>query len=157
LITDFYAIDNTVPTIKMIGPDHVNIKTSEGVDLTMDVEVNYRLVQGPDVIRDRIIPECGLGQMLEVQSRRDRSRQPPVRRIVDAYQVKWVRDYSRTVIRYVFGELDASGFYAAALRDQKAREAETELNRLLRPHGIEITKVIPDEAPCWSRSRSPRT
>ena len=140
-LSDFYTLDNTTQTIQMVGTDQVNIKTAQGADVGMDVEVNYRLVQDPAVIREQVIPECGLSDRLEVQGRRDGS----IAQRVDAYKVKWIRDYSRTVIRYTFGELQARDFYSAVLRDEKARESEAELNRLLLPHGIEVTNVVPDE------------
>ena len=113
LLTDFYVLDNTTQTIKMVGQDQINIKTAEGADVRMDVEVNYRLVQDPAVIADRIIPECSLGSRREYQTdRADRSRMYAQR--VDAYKVKWIRDYCRTVIRYTFGELHAAEFYIAS-------------------------------------------
>jgi len=62
----------------------------------------------------------------------------------EAWQAKWIRDYSRAVIRYVFGSLETETFYDAAKREEKARESERELNKLLNPHGIRVTKVIPD-------------
>lgn len=144
LLTDFYVLDNTTQTIRMAGQDQINIKTAEGADVRMDVEVNYRLVQDPTVIEQRVIPECGLGTRREYQSGRDdRSRMQSER--VDSYKVKWIRDYCRTVIRYTFGELRAGDFYVAARRDEKARESEAELNRLLNPHGLHVVKVVPDE------------
>jgi hypothetical protein len=145
LINDFYTLDNTVQTVRLVGPDQVNIKTAGGADVNMDVEVNYRLVQDPVVIRDAVIPECGLEHRTEMQGRRDRGQSRVVSARVDAYKVKWVRDYSRTIVRYVFGELEASAFYVAARRDAQARASEAELNELLRPHGIEVLKVVPDE------------
>ena len=145
LISDFYTLDNTVQTVQMVGPDRVNIKTAGGADVEMDVEVNYRLVQDPVTIQDKVIPECGLREQRQAQGRRDRGQETMIVQRVDAYKVKWVRDYSRTIIRYVFGELNAGEFYRASLRDEKARASEAELNELLRPHGIEVLKVVPDK------------
>jgi uncharacterized membrane protein YqiK len=62
----------------------------------------------------------------------------------EAYERKWVRDFARSVVREVFGELETGEFYNAQLRDSKARETEVRLNELLRPHGLEVTKVVPD-------------
>lgn len=145
LLTDFYVLDNTTQTIRMIGQDQLKIKTAEGADVTMDVEVNYRLVQDPDVIREQIVNECGLGTRTEYQSGQGADRGNFYATRVDAFKVKWIRDYCRTVIRYTFGELKAGDFYSATRRNDKARQSETELNRLLAPHGLEVTKVVPDE------------
>lgn len=142
LLTDFYVLDNSVQTIKMTAAhdDAVRIKTDDGSDVTMDVDVNYRLVQDPQVLVDRVIPETGLARLAAV-SGGDRRRGLEM---VDAYRAKWVRDYARSVIRYVFGELDTKTFYNATERNQKTLQAQEELNRLLQPHGIEIQQVVPD-------------
>lgn len=144
LLSDFYLLDNTTQTIRMVGQDQLSIKTAEGADVTMDVEVNYRLVQDPEIIRERIVKECGLGTRTEYRNSGDRESGYYAAR-VDAFKVKWIRDYCRTVIRYTFGELKAGDFYIAVRRNEMARASEAELNRLLRPHGLEVTKVVPDE------------
>lgn len=135
LVTDTYVIDNSIHTIRMVRDqqDEVRIKTDDGSDVTMDVEVNYRLVQDAEVIKNAVVPESG---MTKVRIGRDS---------VDAYQAKWVRDYARSVVRYKFGELETGGFYDAAKREAKAHESALELNRLLRPHGIEVRDVVPDK------------
>jgi hypothetical protein len=145
LITDFYLLDNTVQTIRMVDREGVNIKTVDGADVTLDVELNYRLLQDPTVLRKTVIPECGLAAVsadrLEVDSR---SRRRIVTERGDAYKAKWVRDYARAIIRYKFGELKTDRFYDATERDNKARESIVELNRMLNPHGLEVRQVIPD-------------
>lgn len=139
LITDAYTLDNSIQTIRMVRDtgDEVRIKTDDGSDVTMDVEVNYRLVQDATLIRDRVVPESGLSQIMVRDER--------ARELVDAYKAKWVRDYARSVVRYVFGELETGAFYDAARRDARARTAVEELNRLLNPHGIEVREVVPDK------------
>lgn len=145
LYTDFYKIDNTVQTLRMADvegqKEDLNIKTKDGSDVSLDVALNYRLTQDPEVIKNVVISECGLEPMgfARVAVGRGFEHQP-----LDSYKVKWVRDYARSVVRYKFGELKTDEFYTSSERDKKAREAEVELNVLLRPHGIEIMNVVPD-------------
>ena len=128
LYNDFYVIDNTVQSLRLADAggrkEGLDIKTRDGSDVSLDVALNYRLMQDPEIIRTRVIPECGL--------------EP------DGYKVTWIRDYARAVVRYKFGELKTDEFYTSSGRDKKAKEAEDELNALLRPHGIEILNVVPD-------------
>jgi len=134
-ITDFYVLDNTEQSYPMDsdagGGDAVNIKTRDGADVELDVVINYRLVADPKLIRERIVPECGLERIETAQGE------------VDAYKRKWIRDYARSVIRYQFGELTPNSFYIATERDEKRRQSLTELNTLLNPHGIEVSLVAP--------------
>ncbi len=135
LYTDFYLLDNSTQTLRMAGDqgrgDQVNVKTDDGSDVSLDVELNYRLVQAPEVIRDVVVSESGL---LIRQGREE----------VERYKLKWVRDYARSVVRYKFGELNTSEFYESDKRDTKARESEAELDRLLMPHGIDVVRVVPE-------------
>jgi regulator of protease activity HflC (stomatin/prohibitin superfamily) len=140
LMTDFYTLDNTVQAYTMVDDDSVNVKTEDGSDVRLDILINYRLVQDARVIADAVVPEAGLGQVaIDTGSGRRSSYE-----YVDAYKAKWIRDYARSICRYIFGELQTDAFYQSDLRDQKARDCETELNMLLRPHGIEVVKVVPD-------------
>ncbi len=131
-ITDFYKLDNTEQSYRMEGErgtprDSVRIKTKDGADVSLNVAINYRLVQDSTVIRDSVVPECGLHKLDEI----------------DSYKLKWIRDFARSVARYKFGELTPKRFYLADERNAKAREASDELNRLLNPHGIDVTLVVP--------------
>ncbi len=146
--TDLHTIDKTIHTLQMRGPGgEVKIKTVEGADVALDVEVNFRLLLDENAIKTKVIPESGVGKLREslvsLDSRGRRRRTTTV--AVDAYRQKWIRDYSRSVVRYVFGSLETEEFYKSQARDDKARECEVELNRLLRPHGLEVLKVVPDE------------
>jgi hypothetical protein len=146
LITDFWAIDNSLQTIKMVDNEGVNIKTVDGADVTLDVEINYRLLQDPVVLRDKVVPECGIGTVrVEVGTIDARGRRIARIENVEAYKAKWMRDFARSIIRYKFGELKTDHVYDASARAQKATEAVAEFNRLLNPHGIEISQVIPDK------------
>ncbi|MEZ5963870.1 MAG: SPFH domain-containing protein [Planctomycetota bacterium] len=146
LITDFWAIDNSLQTIKMVETEGVNIKTVDGADVTLDVEINYRLLQDPVVLRDRVVPECGIGKVtITVGSVDARGRALSRSEVVEAYKAKWMRDFARSIIRYKFGELKTDHFYDASERAQKALESVAEFNRLLNEHGIEVSQVIPDK------------
>lgn len=137
-ISSFFTLDGTEQNYVMSNheqgsqPDAVRVKTADGADVTLDVAVSYRLAQDPEIIRSRVIPECGL---------EDRPSGREYR--IDAWKATWVRDYARTVIRYKFGELTPNTFYSSQQREDKAREAQEELNRKLNPHGIEVTLVRP--------------
>ncbi|MCC6671270.1 MAG: SPFH domain-containing protein [Planctomycetes bacterium] len=147
LVTDFYTLDNTRQILRMAGDndsDDVDIKTRDGSDVSLEVEIAYRLQQDEATIRTRLLPEVGLAQEPALVQRGP-SRRDTVVEEVDAYKARWVRDYARAVIRYVFGELRTDEFYEATARDGKAKEAEQELNRLLQPHGIQVLSVVPDK------------
>ena len=141
LWTDFYSIKKTEQTIEMVDDDAVRVKAKDGSDVSLDVRINYRLTPTATIIASAVIPECGADK---VTPRRVSRRQRPVP--IDAYRVKWIREYSRSVIRHVFGELGAEQFYDAAARAKKARQSEDELNEMLKEkHGIEIRLVVPDK------------
>ena len=156
LYTDLHTIDKTLHTLKMRSEtgDDVRLKTSDGSDVNLDVEVNYRLLLDENTLRTKVIPESGIDRFRitrtvprNTRGRRGRGRSGSSRtsELLEAYQAKWIRDYSRSVVRYVFGTLTTEEFYEASKRTDKARESERELNRLLRPHGLEVTKVVPDK------------
>ncbi len=141
LWTDFYPIKKTEQTIRMEGDDAVRIKTKDGSDVQLDVYINYRLTNSAAVIRNAVIPECGADK---VTPRRTSRRVTPQR--MDAYRVKWIREYSRSIIRHVFGEMATDDFYDAEERAKKGRQATAELNATLKEkHGIETTLVVPDK------------
>lgn len=142
LYEDFYQIEKTQKTLQMRseGNEDVRIKTRDGADVRLDVEVNYRLLLEEAVIRDRVIPESGIDKIADGRRSGNRSMDA-----LEAYQHKWIRDYSRSIVRYIFGQLSTEEFYESSKRTEKARESEKELNRLLHPHGIEVLKVVPDK------------
>lgn len=130
LLNSFYLFDLTVQRLEMTanpsrgdreGQDDLRIKTVDGSDVYLDLTINYQ-------IRRDMIEEVVATSGLE-----------------DAYKYKWVRDYSRSVGRTVFGEMTTEEFYDASVRNQKEHKASEELNTLLRPYGIEITKVIAEK------------
>lgn len=130
LLNSFYLLDLTVQRLEMTadprrgdrqGQDDLRIKTVDGSDVFLDLTINY-------VIRRDMIAEIVATSGLE-----------------DAYKYKWLRDYSRSVCRNVFGEMTTEEFYDASVRNQKAQKGKEELNALLRPYGIEVTGVIAEK------------
>ncbi len=144
-LTSFYVLDNVEQSYEMSAAsgrnDPVRVKTRDGADVSLDVTINYQLTSDIEIIKNEIIPECGLGT--EPTTVISQGRRQIIE--MDAYKVKWIRDYSRSVIRYKFGELIPKEFYDGAQREAKARESQEELNDLLNDHGIEVTQVVPGE------------
>lgn len=130
LLNTFHLLDMTVQRLEMVaqsnrgqrsGRDDLRIKTVDGSDVFLDLTINYQLRR--DMVEE-VVTTSGLE---------------------DAYKYKWVRDYSRSVCRAVFGEMTTEEFYDASVRNQKAQLAMIELNELLKPYGIEISSVIAEK------------
>lgn len=149
LTTDVHKIDKTVKTIVMRESDGqaLQIKTRDGSNVTLDVEINYAIVPTEKSVKDRLITESGVGKLPVRTTTRDRRGRVTSRisGYEEAYQSKWIREYSRAVIRYIFGELSTKDFYNASMRDAKTRKAKEELDLLLRQHGLQVIKVVPDK------------
>ncbi len=130
LISSFYLVDTADQRLEMTADpqrgdrrqqDDLRIKTIDGSDVFVDLTINY------GVSRDKVdvvALTSGLG---------------------DAYKLKWVRDYSRSICRTVFGQMTTEEFYDASIREEKANRAKDELNEKLNPFGIEVRKVIPEK------------
>ena len=130
LLNSFHLLDMTVQRLEMVsesgrgqrsGRDDLRIKTVDGSDVFLDLTINYQLRR--DMV-ETVVTTSGLE---------------------DAYKYKWVRDYSRSVCRNVFGEMTTEEFYDASVRNVKAQKAMDELNQLLKPYGIEISSVIAEK------------
>lgn len=144
IYTDFYTLKKTERTIKMNKShnDEVRIKTGDGSDIELDVDINYRLIADLTSIRS-IVDECGIAKVIPYKSTSGRRRTAD--ELVDAYHEKWIRDYSRSITRHVFGELSPKEFYDSGRRDAQAQKSLDELNMELEPHGIHVTQVVPGE------------
>lgn len=130
LVSSFYLVDTADQRLEMTADpqrgdrrqqDDLRIKTVDGSDVYVDLTINY------SVRRDQVnvvAATSGLG---------------------DAYKLKWVRDYSRSICRSVFGEMTTEEFYDASIREEIANKAKIELNSRLNPFGIEVLKVIPEK------------
>ena len=130
LLNSFHLLDMTVQRLEMVADpnrgersnrDDLRIKTVDGSDVFLDLTINYQLRR--DMVKETVTTS-GLG---------------------DAYKYKWVRDYSRSVCRAVFGEMTTEEFYDASVRNQKAQMAMEELNKLLKSYGIDVSSVIAEK------------
>jgi len=130
LLNSFHLLDMTVQRLEMVADpnrgersnrDDLRIKTVDGSDVFLDLTINYQLRR--DMVEE-VVTTSGLG---------------------DAYKYKWVRDYSRSVCRAVFGEMTTEEFYDASVRNQKAQTAMEELNKRLKLYGIEVSSIIAEK------------
>lgn len=94
----------------------INIQTSEGYRVTVDVTVAYRVVDPY-----KVVTTVGPGPL---------------------YESALVRPRADQVLRQKLGELNAEQFYAGPLRRQKAWEARDLLASELAPSGIEVWGVM---------------
>ncbi|MDP4693623.1 MAG: SPFH domain-containing protein, partial [Opitutales bacterium] len=93
----------------------------DGSDVFLDLTINYQLDRA---MVEAVVTTSGLE---------------------DAYKYKWVRDYSRSVCRSVFGEMTTEEFYDASIRNDKAEKARLELNKLLQDYGLVVSSVIAEK------------
>jgi regulator of protease activity HflC (stomatin/prohibitin superfamily) len=122
--------------------DAVRVKTGDGSDIELDVDINYRIKADQQSI-EAIVRECGLDKVVPYGAAT--SRRGSNEDLIDAYHERWVRDYSRSITRHVFGELTPMQFYDAGMRDSQAQKALLELNQMLDSHGLLVTQVVPGE------------
>lgn len=94
----------------------INIQTSEGYRVVVDVTVTYRIVDPY-----KVLTTVGPGTL---------------------YESSLVRPRADPVLRQKLGELDAEQFYEGSLRRQKALEARELLNKELEPAGIQVWNVM---------------
>ncbi len=94
----------------------INIQTSEGYRVRVDVSVMYRIVDP-----FKLISAVGPGP---------------------AYETALIRPRSDTVLRQTLGQLDAEQFYQGAYRREKAEEARDILNEGLQSEGIQVWGVM---------------
>jgi regulator of protease activity HflC (stomatin/prohibitin superfamily) len=71
LISDLHTINKTLRTMRMnkSDGDHVRIKTRDGSDVEMDVEVNYRLLLDEKTIREAVLAESGVKSTMNLRQR----------------------------------------------------------------------------------------
>lgn len=94
----------------------INIQTSEGYRVVVDVTVAYRIVDPY-----KVLTQVGPGAL---------------------YESSLVRPRADPVLRQKLGELDAEQFYEGSLRRQKAIEARDLLSKELEPSGIQVWNVM---------------
>lgn len=93
------------------------VKAIDGSDVSLDMTIHYRIMPG---MADFIIQDSGFR---------------------DAFKEKWLYDYGRAICRYNLGELTVDDFPFASKRAEKANQAKEELNKHLKPHGVEVLAV----------------
>jgi regulator of protease activity HflC (stomatin/prohibitin superfamily) len=109
--------DNTLQaSADAIYAPSINIQTSEGYRVVVDVSVAYRIVDPY-----KLITTVGPG---------------------DLYETALIRPRSDQVLRQKLGELNAEQFYAGALRREKAYEAKELLEKELAPAGLQVWSVM---------------
>ena len=94
----------------------INIQTSEGYRVVVDITVAYRIVDPY-----KVVTTVGPGTL---------------------YETSLVRPRSDQVLRQKLGELNAEQFYSGPLRRQKAYEARVLLEQELPPAGIQVWNVM---------------
>ena len=119
----FHVLDKTVQQVEMSqdNDDELKIKTVDGSNVQLDLNVMYSIMLEPDSIRN-LLKDSGVGE---------------------SYKRKWIRDYGRSICRGAFGELTTEEFYDPAKRQEKALKAMDELNELLNPHSLTVIQVNP--------------
>ena len=125
----FYRIDRRVQSLSMTeqggggfdAGDAVKIKTADGSNVSLDIQVNYRLIpeRAAEVLRTAG-PAMGFGQL-------------------------WVRSAVRAMSAREFGKLTTEQIYDATLRNERAQAALVSLNDELAERGIEIVGVVPQD------------
>ncbi len=94
----------------------INIQTSEGYRVVVDVTVAYRIVDPY-----KVLTKVGPGRL---------------------YETSLVRPRADPVLRQKLGSLDAEQFYEGVLRRQKALEARDQLEADLADSGIQVWSVM---------------
>ncbi|NQU44556.1 hypothetical protein HQ520_14795, partial [bacterium] len=132
LLSTFHVLDRTVQRLEMTatpdrgdrrGADDVRVKTIDGSDVFLDLTINYRMLIDPESVK-KVLLTSGSG---------------------NAYKAKWVRDYSRSICRTVFGELTTEQFYDSAELNMKKLQAKDEINENLKPFGLEVMEVVAEK------------
>ena len=126
-IQEMHTFDSKLQTMTMVysarkGEKHRDdllFKTIDGNDISLDVEIQYRL-----------IPEKA-GHILEAVARND-----------EELRYNIVRSVSRSIPRDIYGELKTEEFYIAENRDKKTNKVLEKLNEILNPMGIIIETVL---------------
>ncbi|WP_372368379.1 SPFH domain-containing protein [Candidatus Uabimicrobium sp. HlEnr_7] len=116
-MTKVYKLDKTQQPIRMQGHDGVQIKTNDGSNVTMNVEVQYQVI--PAEVQ-KIIKIIGRG---------------------DRYKQGLVRAYTRSIIRDTLGTLSVTEIANPSNRDGKLDESKTKMNESLVKYGITVSLI----------------
>jgi len=97
--------------------DDLKVKTVDGSDVYVDLQVDYEIIAAK---ADTVVRTSGPG---------------------NAFMVKWVRDYVRSISRNSLGELTTEEFYDSSKRNSKVNKAKNEVNDKIREFGLRITDI----------------
>jgi len=124
-VFSFYLLDRQVQTLIMSDAggagfganDAVKIKTLDGSNVSIDLQVTYRLLptKANEILRD-----AGLG---------------------NAFGTLWVRSSVRAAALAEFGKLSTEAIYDASKQAEQSHAIVSGLNKTLNPRGIEIVSV----------------
>ena len=122
-IRDFYRFDTKVQNLEMRaankGRDDLQLKTTDGNDISMDVTVVWQ-----------VDPQRAPKLLAEVATS------------TDDVKDKLVRPMARTHVRDVLNELDSESVYNSDKRFEKAEKARAVLTAALAPFGVVVSQVI---------------
>jgi regulator of protease activity HflC (stomatin/prohibitin superfamily) len=129
VLQSLYTLDRKVRTLTMAdapsagskGGDAIRIKTLDGSDVSLDLQVSYQL------------DAKGAAEVLR-NAGRDES-----------FADLWVRPAVRAAAASEFGELTTEQIYDAAKRDEKAHAVVKSLNDELARRHLQVLAVVPNE------------
>jgi regulator of protease activity HflC (stomatin/prohibitin superfamily) len=125
----FYRLDRRVQSLSMTelggggfdAGDAVKIKTADGSNVSLDIQVTYRLL--PERAAE-VLKSAGPGM---------------------AFGQLWVRSAIRAMSAREFGKLTTEQIYDATLRNERAQAALAALNEELAGRGVEVVGVVPQD------------
>ena len=128
-VYSFHLLDRRVQSMTMAehagqgfgGGDAVKIKTSDGSNVALDIQVTYRIIpQKADVVLSTAGPGTSFGEL-------------------------WIRSAVRSGVAEQFGRLTTEQVYNASMRTERAKALVESLNLRMNEHGIEIVTVVPQD------------
>ena len=125
--TDWHTFDTRLQNLEMAGAldrgdrahrDDLLFKTIDGNDISLDVIISYKIIpdEAPKILQEVATTDAELKESI-------------------------VRTIARSKPRDIFGDLNTEDFYIASNRTAKSQEVQDKLNEILRPYGVEVTRV----------------
>lgn len=126
-IQEIFPIDRssqrfTMEGNRIVGVHHVprlTVRARDGSNFWFEtLEVQYKLIQSETAF---LLDDSGTG---------------------DSYKGEWIKGFARSILRDEFGKYTAVEAADPTVYQAASRDGSERINELLRPHGIEVTKVI---------------
>ena len=126
-IQEVYTFDRTIQEFTMEGSNYkssshvprLTVRAKDGSNFWFDqLSIQYELIPGQV---DTIIGDSGLG---------------------DSYKEEWVKTFARSILRDEFGRYTAVQAANPTEYAQAPSDATQSLNELLRPHGINVVRIV---------------